>query len=243
MESGPSGFQGHFATYESAVHGIASVRNLKELRKSQDSLPKKKVIGKYNEGGSTFFGAQWNPVLQKWTLPFPGSDASVVRRTQKHDSKLNASGIFSFSARFGVPSRLNVLAFYFFGFVVQMLAKFSLGRWMLLKFPQLFTKGLFSHEGPSETQMKETKFTILLQCFGLEKKKEQQVQRSLKFFIHGPEPGYVATPRIISSCARALHDELDKIAIRGVLTPSVAFRHTHVMEYMQTRGITQKSET
>ena len=45
-------------------------------------------------------------------------------------------------------------------FGVQSLAKFSLGRRLLLAFPRLFTFGLFSHAGPSEEQMAATSFAM-----------------------------------------------------------------------------------
>eukprot|EP01138_Halocafeteria_seosinensis_P013845 gb/GECG01014138.1/.p1 GENE.gb/GECG01014138.1/~~gb/GECG01014138.1/.p1 ORF type:complete len:440 (+),score=48.96 gb/GECG01014138.1/:1-1320(+) len=239
VHSGPAGFQGHFATFESAVYGFGSPNQLRELRKRQSRVPKKQITGKYEEGGTSFLGVQWNPTVQMWTLPFPGSDASVVKRTQRHNYEIDPSNNFNFSATFGIPTFGGVIKFLSYGLVFQLLATFSWGRSLLLKFPRLFTNGLFSHEGPSEEQMRGTSFTVLLQCFGIEKESEQQPnrERRLNFYFRGPEPGYVATPQIITSCARALHEQLDKIPERGVLTPSIAFRHTTAMQYMQERGM------
>lgn len=46
------------------------------------------------------------------------------------------------------------------GIIFGLLAKFSFGRQLLLNHPKLFSLGFFSHEGPSEETMKNTKFSI-----------------------------------------------------------------------------------
>ncbi|CAN0032255.1 unnamed protein product, partial [Discosporangium mesarthrocarpum] len=40
------------------------------------------------------------------------------------------------------------------------------GRGMLLKYPETFTKGLFSHTGPSQEQMEQTSFEMLFLAKG-----------------------------------------------------------------------------
>ena len=52
-----------------------------------------------------------------------------------------------------VGSAYNVAATAFYGGVFSALAGFELGRSLLLKCPELFTNGIFSHAGPSETQL------------------------------------------------------------------------------------------
>lgn len=46
------------------------------------------------------------------------------------------------------------------GIVFGILAKYSFGRKLLLKYPKLFSLGFISHEGPTEESMKNTKFSI-----------------------------------------------------------------------------------
>lgn len=57
-------------------------------------------------------------------------------------------------------SFLDVLILSFFGAVFGLLAKFKFGQQLLLKYPKFFSLGFFSHEGPSEETMKNTKFSI-----------------------------------------------------------------------------------
>jgi hypothetical protein len=50
--------------------------------------------------------------------------------------------------------------FLLFGGAMQWLAQRSWGRRLLLAFPKLFSFGMFSHEGPSEQQMRDTVFMM-----------------------------------------------------------------------------------
>jgi len=74
-----TGSLGNYGTWESAVHGLAHANELKSLRRQifQEKLPyskykieRKPIFKTTIDGKST------------WVVPFPGSDKSVVQRTQ-----------------------------------------------------------------------------------------------------------------------------------------------------------------
>ncbi len=88
-----------------------------------------------------------------------GSDASVVRRTQARLQAQHKPTVH-YSAYFTVPTRFIFLLFAFFGKLLEALAQFSWGRWLLLRFPRVFSYGLFSREGPTEQQMAQTRFEM-----------------------------------------------------------------------------------
>lgn len=73
-------YSGHFGTWESAVYGLAYASNLSGLRKKLFkqrlplSEPKLKVRPLVHKSEH----------VKKWCLPFPGSDRSVVLRTQRY---------------------------------------------------------------------------------------------------------------------------------------------------------------
>ena len=73
--------------------------------------------------------------LNRYGIPFPGSDASVVRRSQRNlvEQDKDAYQPFQYGAYLTVESRLwfNVLSFY--GLIFQLLARFRVGRWLLLR--------------------------------------------------------------------------------------------------------------
>jgi hypothetical protein len=47
-----------------------------------------------------------------------------------------------------------------YGFVFQFLASKPWGRDLLLRYPELFSNGMFTREGPSEQQMQATTFSF-----------------------------------------------------------------------------------
>lgn len=73
------GFHGHFATWQSAIYGFACAKELGPLRRKlfPQRLPqmKPKMASR---------ALHKNNVVGTWCLPFPGSDRSVVMRSQRH---------------------------------------------------------------------------------------------------------------------------------------------------------------
>lgn len=59
-----------------------------------------------------------------------------------------------------MPTYLTFLLFAIFGKLLETLANFSWGRRALLKYPRLFSYGLFSREGPNEQQLAQTRFQM-----------------------------------------------------------------------------------
>lgn len=90
-----------------------------------------------------------------------GSDASVVRRQQQMTGTC-----WHFAAYFTVPSLAALISFAFFGSLAAWLAGARWGRALLLRYPRLFTRGLFSKQGPTEEQMRETGFEKTLIVHG-----------------------------------------------------------------------------
>jgi len=82
-----------------------------------------------------------------------------VRRTQARLQAQHKPTVH-YSAYFTVPTRFIFLLFAFFGKLLEALAQFSWGRWLLLRFPRVFSYALFSREGPTEQQMAQTRFEM-----------------------------------------------------------------------------------
>ncbi len=97
--------------------------------------------------------------MSEYNILAAGSDASVVRRTQARLQAQHKPTVH-YSAYFTVPTRFIFLLFAFFGKLLETLAQFSWGRSLLLRFPRVFSYGLFSKEGPTEQQMAQTRFEM-----------------------------------------------------------------------------------
>lgn len=55
--------------------------------------------------------------------------------------------------------------------------------------------------------------------------------------ITGPEPGYVATPKLFVKCALTMLRSRDgQEMTRGVLTPAVLFRDVRLLDEMKAEG-------
>lgn len=147
----------------------------------------------------------------RWTLPFPGADASVIRRSQ---AAIQASGEppVSCSVRFTLTSRYYVFKAMLVGAAMAVLARFSWGRFLLLRFPELFTYGLASHAGPSQQQMETTRFEVTLIGKGYRQgppsNPKQKPDREIVARVSGPDPGYLATSTMLVQVRRSLESAL-----------------------------------
>jgi short subunit dehydrogenase-like uncharacterized protein len=233
MRSGPAGVAGHFTTFESAVYGIASASALRALRReAARARPEVRVesLGPSLPKPSSL--PFWCAREGRYAMVFPGSDASVVRRSQA--ARAAKRPPIHFGAFFTVPSAWNAALFVAFGGVVQTLAAWSWGRRLLLAFPGVFSNGLFSHRGPTQAQLDATSFSMhfFAQGYSAGALVEARAARAARrpppptdvravVKVSGAEPGYVATPRLIVALAQLVLSE--RSLPTGVLTPAAAF--------------------
>ena len=109
----------------------------------------------------------WEKREAGWALPFPGADASVVRRSQRllvAASRAVAKAAVplpvQYSAFCTIPSLWALIKVMFFGAIMSVLARFAWGRRILLWAPRFFSNGVFSHAGPTRAQMQATSFAM-----------------------------------------------------------------------------------
>ena len=132
----------NFATYQSAIYGYAMADELKPIRKAlfpqrlpnlKPKLPKRQAV-------------HYNPLVKSWCLPFPGSDRSVMMRTQRgryHEENKRPVQIGSYVQFSSLFVTIMVILV---GIVFGIMAKFALGRKLLEMFPGLFTLGAVSKQ-------------------------------------------------------------------------------------------------
>jgi hypothetical protein len=90
-------------------------------------------------------------------------------------------------ASFLISSRVNLFLFLVFGAICQLLASFRLGALLLLRFPRLFSFGVFSRDGPSEAQMRGTSFTMSHYGFALDPQTKQVLEAPVVRCASGTE--------------------------------------------------------
>eukprot|EP00048_Salpingoeca_helianthica_P023178 m.22799 g.22799 ORF g.22799 m.22799 type:complete len:424 (-) comp8371_c0_seq1:647-1918(-) len=242
LDSGGLGVKGHYTTYECAVHGFGSQKSLANIRKQRGAAPLSVPGPRLPKRGKFFFSRD----ARSYCVPFPGSDASIVRRTQLFYASAGDASLprpVHYAAYFTLPSLFWSIVFLLFGTVFAFLASFRLTRVLLLKFPGFFSFGRFSHEGPTAEHLRRTTFEMVFHAKGYSQPPPAAAAApapapdcSVVTAVSGPEPGYVATPIFLVDSALCLLEERALIP-SGVLTTAAAFAKTKLIERLQKSGI------
>jgi len=244
LRSGDQGAGIHFATYESAVHGFGDAASLRKIRKAFGFAPLPTVGPRRRLKG----GFNYVNEVEKYSMPFPGADAAVVKRSQRHIYEVLERPPIQYSMYLTIGSAWSVFLMMIFGGLFSFLAGRSWGRKILLNHPSFFTNGLCSHRGPSDEQMAGTSFSITMICLGYAKDSVEwhsgaesstvKPNRKVTVRVSGPEPGYVATPILLTQSALVLIKEKDQLPVAGgVYAPAAAFCNTTLIKRLQERGI------
>ncbi|BFZ07594.1 hypothetical protein BsWGS_10633 [Bradybaena similaris] len=237
--SGPEGYTVNTGTFESAVHGFAHMKELKPLRqalfpdplpKYEYRLPKRKLI---------FYSKEVN----KWCVPFPGSDKSVVYRTVRNLLSTNRiNKPIEFNPYFCIDSLIRVVGLVVFLALFGLFASFSFGRTLLLKYPHIFSLGLFKKGGPTKKQIEACSFSMTFVGYGYDKVESDRSgakpNKTVITKVTGPDPAYIATPICMTQVAVTLLKEQDKIPHKGgVLTAGAALWNTDIIQRLQKHNI------
>ncbi|KAM0675756.1 hypothetical protein GVAV_000531 [Gurleya vavrai] len=218
-------------TFESAVYGFGKVDETKELRRKNLI----RINLKSEKLKNIFFDKRSN----SYCTVFPGTDASIVRRTQSILAIKEFAYPCSYHAYFAIGNYLRIFCGLIFGLIFMVFSKFKLGRYLLVKFCNIFTGGLIKKRRPTEEEIKNGEFRFFFDC-----KKDS---KTFKMEINGPDPAYQTTAICIGECAMVLleilngNDEGVKYKFKGgVLTPACAFYGNSIIEKLNSNGINFK---
>ncbi|KAI4877710.1 hypothetical protein NFI96_031905 [Prochilodus magdalenae] len=250
VSTGPEGGCGHETTWQSAVFGFADSASLRSLRKKFGHEPLPVVGAGIKKRGALFYSKE----IEQYSIPFMGSDSSVVRRTQRYMHQDHQQSPVQYAAYVGIGGAFSVVKTLFAGLMFWLMSKFSIGRSLLIQYPEIFSFGMFSKAGPSKKQacafnrknknlpeMEGTSFC--LSFFGEGYSEGQDPSQSkpdaaITTQIKGPEPGYVATPITMVQAAITLLTEPQSLPVRGgVYTPGSAFARTTLIERLNKHGV------
>uniref|UniRef100_A0A0G4HUL4 Saccharopine dehydrogenase NADP binding domain-containing protein n=1 Tax=Chromera velia CCMP2878 TaxID=1169474 RepID=A0A0G4HUL4_9ALVE len=244
LQTGPKGGAVHYATFQAAVEGVGNAHILQEIRKkAQGQKPKLTRVGpklKIQQG--PFETSKYDG---KACYAFMGADASVIKRSFEFFTEKDSKFISPQHACYFCLPKEHSRKMNIYGGMFMTLAKFSLGRSLLLQYPGFFTNQFFTREGPSEEQMAETSFWIDIFASGTSAAVSDpsadlsgQIDKHVKVTVKGPEPGYIATSSFLCCAALAvLREKGSRIASGGVLTPGFAFEDSRLFELLQQRDV------
>lgn len=158
--------------------------------------------------------------------PNDGETFAVRRTLQRVDAGLGPEGLLgsdsvAFKAYIVLGSWWALFQLVISIIVCLFVAYCPGGERMILRYPGMFTWGLFCAKGPTEEQVAKTssECTFIGRARTAEGKSEAHVVVMSKL----PEPTYVATSRIAIAAAFTILHEREKLPKGGVLTPGMAF--------------------
>lgn len=127
------------------------------------------------------------------------------------------------------------------GLLFWLMVKFSLGRTLLIKFPEFFSFGLFTRAGPTRKQMEGTSFSLTFFGEGYTDGQDPSLGRpNAKIItqVKGAEPGYIATPIAMVQAAITLLKEPQSLPMRGgVYSPGAVFAKTTLIDRLHRHGL------
>jgi len=181
-------------------------------------------------------------------VPFPGSDKSVVYRTQRYNYENRRMRPIPLEPYFQLPSLAHALGMFILGVILFVMSMFSWTRSLVKAAPGLFTFGLFSQGGPTREQIKECSAFMTFIGYGYtEKLAEPEDQhpsppnKKMIVRLDMPEIGYDATSQCMVQAGMTILRETDKLPENGgVYTAGAAFLRTSLLERLQKRCFTFK---
>ncbi|CAL1603892.1 unnamed protein product [Knipowitschia caucasica] len=237
VNAGPEGGCIHDGTWQSAIYGFADGTKLQNLRKKFGLKPLPVVGSRLKRRGTLFYSNE----IQQYTVPFMGSDPSVVKRTQRFLVKRDNVTPVQYGAYAGVGGVSNVVKLMFASLMFWFMVKFSFGRDLLIKYPEFFSFGVFSKEGPTRKQLEGSSFQMAFHGEGYTDGHEPSSGKpngKIRVVVQGPECGYVTTPIAMVQAALTILNECPALPdTGGVYSPGAAFAKTTLVDRLNKHGI------
>lgn len=196
-------------------------------------------------------------------MKLPSADSIVVRRTlttlteqpkgipganesaeqvEKRETFWSSIKPAHFGVKIGTKSLLGIFRVIGVGVFIGLFGKISLGRWLLLNFPSIFTLGWFRKKGPTEEEVSSASFKMWFIGHGysdssLASRDNTKPDTEIITRVMGPEIGYLTTPIILVQCALILLNQRESLPKGGVLTPGIIFGPTDLQERLCQNGM------
>ena len=220
------------------------MKNRKEL--FQKLYPKPIPPKNTTIDGSGFPWFRYDPLVGGITVPFPDTDTAMISKANAHAYNVNNERPVRFSKSVALDSYWIILQFLLFFLTFGPLFLFESGRKLIMKYPKIFTWGIFSKEGPPESAIESTKTTMTVKAYGYVDRKIQPDATTLPppdkkviLRVTGPEPTYPLTSQLmIQSAITLVRDTVgNNLPGGGFYSPSTVFRGTSLISRIQDAAI------
>jgi short subunit dehydrogenase-like uncharacterized protein len=228
----------NYGTFASAVHAISNMHELPDIRRQLFPTRTPRLQPVLEDRGLLH---QSEVAENLWCIPFTDPDRSVVMRSQRYllDKERQRPAQFRFYMAF--DSFLQALGAAYGFFVFFILVKFSFTRNLMLRYPEIFTLGLFSRAGPKEEANENVKFDMYFYGQGWKEKLAEPtdefttpINKKMITRVTATNPGYGATCVALLASASTIVRESSKMPeAGGVFPPGAAFKNTSLIEELQ----------
>lgn len=236
----------NYGTWHSAIYGYAYAHELKDLRKklfqSNEHLKQPQIKPKHRQSTRTLMS--YIDEARGYCLPFPGSDKSVVRRSENYKYNVYKERPCQVETYFTVRSWLHGLMVVVVASVFGIMAKFSLGRTLLKKYPSFFSFGTVSTDGISRESLAKASFSHTIIGYGWDKKSDNPDEqhdtppsKKIVTRISGPDPGYTATATFVVHSGMTIIFDQHHMPEPGVHSPGACFSKTYLIDRLTKRNI------
>lgn len=179
----------------------------------------------------------YHPETNTHLIKFMGADAACILASDRYlryrNPQCREIAHPRMSVCLGIPNKKSAYKVLAYGGIFSTLARTKFGCNLLKNNPSLFSNGFFREGGPTEEELEKGTFKTFCTAWGESEKDRVQVT------CEGGEPGYVATPAMISALALGVIHHRDKIAFdSGVMLPGAAFGTCHeIYDLLKAEGI------
>lgn len=232
----------HYGTWESAVYGLAHANELGAIRRQLFPTRTPRFSPTLKDRSAVHKSAV---IGNRWCLPFPGSDRSVVMRSQRHFLDKDNKRPVQMRAYVAFDAFVQMLGVIFVATIFGIMTRFNFGKKLLLSHPRFFSFGFVSHEGPKEETNENIEFEMLFYGEGWNEKSDATQKfdlppnKKMTARVVGKNPGYGATCVALLLTATTILKESEKIPeAGGVFPPAAAFKNTSLIKELQKNGWT-----
>ncbi|XP_013098034.2 saccharopine dehydrogenase-like oxidoreductase isoform X2 [Stomoxys calcitrans] len=222
----------NYGTWESLICSMQYARELLTLERklNKEEMPKltpKLWMRPYPHRTET---------LSEYFAPFPITDRTVVQRSQRLFYMREQKRPIQFEMYMGFRSFFLALIFPLLLILGVIMAQMSFTRKLLLKYPHTFSRGLMTHQGPTETNRKAAEFSYVVNAKGWSEGTPQTdaPNKVVMVRVSGKDPCYGVTSSCLLTSAKVILQEHQIMPGKGgVLPPGFAFAPTQLLKEME----------
>lgn len=181
-----------------------------------------------------------------YCVPFPGSDRSVVIRSQLYRYTHSNEYPVQFEAYFCVPTWQDIAKLVMVNVNLLLFSSMPSGDRLLKKYSHIFSLGTFDRDRPPQREsLMKNRFQLTLVGRGWPHRFSSQEAHSSDNMVqtdavqvNGGDVAYIDTASIATRTALLLVDQIKQGSNRvGVLTPASALDHDQLLPLLEEEGI------